>query len=716
MAEKILISSYKDAFDQKDKDTGLDDFLNGIKSGKWQDAVLKVRTISDKKERAKAKQLCPLVTVSGSFKGRKDNDIRKHSGYIAIDVDNIDNPNVVKELIANDNYVAAAFISISGGGLCLLFKIDGSRHADSFEGIAAYLYDTYQIIVDQSGKNVARARFVSYDPYMVLNPSALVFKKYLPKPKQKKENRVVFVKSDFDEIITQMYNRNVNICEDYAGWISCAYALISEFAEAGLPYFHTLSSLSSKYNSDDCDKQFEACLKNHGEGKGKYAKIGTIYYHAKQSGIDVYSAKTKEIIRATISQTKAGSTPEGVGMYLQKYQQIALSDSKDIIEQVIEKNIEYQSENIIEDIQSYLAAYELKKNLITRNVEMNGKPIDDSDINSIYIDIKSIIDKVTKDLICSVIFSNRIEAYNPIKSFLATYTGPKIESAPNLSLLLHSIQSDTPDYDKWVTKWLVSIIATAYGNYSPLTLVLAGQKQGTGKTHFFRYLLPKCIRNLYAESKMDAGKDDEILMTKKLIIVDDEYGGKSKKEYTRMKEVSSKEWINVREPYGRVTVDLRRLAMLGGTSNGLQILNDPTGNRRVVPVHVVDDIKRELYNSCDKEMLFHELHALYLDGYDYTILNDDIDSLNKNTEKFQMSTPEEELIGRKLAPGSSQGGEWLTITDIIQYLIAETKINTLSNTRIGMILSANGFISSRKKFNGLTSTAYFVNRISAVAT
>ena len=715
MAEKIMISSYKDAFDTSDKDTSLDAFLDGIKSGKWQDAVLNIRTITDKKQRATAKQKCPLVTVSGSFKGRKDADIRKHSNFIAIDLDNVENANGVKELLSTDKYLYAAFISISGGGLCLLFKIDGSRHADSFDGLAAYLYENYQLIVDPSGRNLARARFVSYDPYMVINTGSLTFKKYPAKPKKQKENRVVFVKSDFDEIIVQMFNRNINICEDYAGWVSCAYALISEFGDSGLPYYHTLSSLSSKYNSEDTDKQYEVCLKAHTEGKGKVSTIGSIYYHAKQNGIDIYSAKTKEIIRATISQTKAGQSQEGVGLYLQKYHSITMAESAPLIEQVIEKQIEYASENIIEDIQSYLTAYELRKNTITRNVEMNGKPIDDSDINTIFIDIKSIIDKVTKDLVCSVIFSNRTDAYNPIKSFISSYTGPKITEATNLGILLAAIKTDTPNYEVWVTKWLVSLIATAYGKYSPLTLVFAGQKQGTGKTHFFRYILPKCIRNLYAESKMDAGKDDEILMTKKLIIMDDEYGGKSKKEYTRMKEVSAKEWVNVREPYGRVSVDLRRLAMLAGTSNDLQILNDPSGNRRVIPIHITDDINRELYNKCDKEMLFHELNALYLDGYDFTILKDDITALNDNTDQFKMSTPEEELIGVKLAPGSSQGGEWLTITQIIQYLIADTKIATLSNTRIGMLLTAGGFINMRKKFNKVTSTAYFVNRLTAIA-
>jgi len=709
MAEKILISLYKNATDTNDVDFAFDKFLNGIREGTWQDVVLNVRTIADKKERDIAKKRCPLVTVSGSFAGRSDNSIRKHSGFIAIDIDKIENPNAVKELLANDRYIYASFISISGKGLCLIFRIDGTKHLESFEGIGAYLYENYQIIIDQSCKNVSRARFVSYDPYMVYNSDALMFKKYPAKKKASKVSRVVFVQSDFDEIVQQLYNRNINLCETYQDWISTAYALISEFGEGGSAYFHTLSSISGKYNSEDTDKQYEACLRNHSDAKAKQAHIGSIYYFAKQAGINVYSARTKEIIRATISQTKAGNTPEGVALYLQKFQSITVADSTPIINQVIEKQVEYQSENIIEDIESYLQSYQLRKNTISRNVEINSRPIDDTDLNSIYIDLRAINEKITKDLVCSVIFSNRIEQYNPVRAFLAEEpAGPVTQE--NLQLLLSGITTDTPLYDRWITKWLVSLIASVNGNYSPLTLVFAGEVQGTGKSHFFRYLLPKRLRSLYAESKMDAGKDDEILMTKKLIIMDDEYGGKSKREYTKMKEITAKEWVNVREPYGRVTVDLRRLAMFAGTSNDMQILNDPTGNRRVIPIHILN-IDREKYNKCDKEMLLHELNALYQSGYDYSILNDEITALNESTENFKMSTPEEELIADKIAPGTSHHHEWLSITQIIQYLILYTKITSLSNTRVGMILTSQKFPKRRAKVNGTVITQFCVEKI-----
>lgn len=702
--EKILISSYRNVTDKIAKDTPLMEFLNNIKNGKWQDQVLKVRTIEDKSERAKAKQSCPLVTVSGSFEERKDNKIRKHSGFIAIDLDDIE-ANQTKKLLESDSYVFAAFTSIGGKGLCVLFKIDGDKHFESFEGIETYLYNTYQIIVDKSGKNISRARFVSYDPYLYLNESALKFKKYLPKKKPKKQNRVVVVKTDFDEIIKQMYSRGLNICEDYQEWVSTAYALISEFGEAGRDYFHTLSSISNKYSTDDTDKQFDNCLRNHSTSKSKISTIGSIYYAATQAGIETYSQETKTIVRIAASQVKSGITDTAaINKTLVEYHNI--TDAEPIIKQVIDNGIEYNSENEVEDIVDFLRPYGLRKNEITRNIELKGKPIDDTVLNSLFLDCKSIYSKITKDLVYSVVFSNRIDVYNPIKDLFSAHDIRK--EYPNLQLLIDSIKTDTVNHDVWVTKWLVSIIASAYGKHSPLMLVLAGELQGTGKTHWFRYLLPQKIQNLFAESKMDGGKDDEILMTKKLIILDDEFGGKSKREEKKLKEITSKQWINVREPYGRVSVDLRRLAMFCGTTNDVQILNDPTGNRRILPVHV-KDIDHTVYNKCDKDELFQELYSLYKSGYDYTILKNEIELLNNNTAEFKQSSVEEELILNRMAPGDDTYGEWLNITSIILYITADTNYR-LSNTKVGMVLTSLGFKKKRAKVGGAVITVYCVSK------
>ena len=706
----MLISHYKNIHDSQDTDIELESFLEGVQTGKWQDIVFDVRNAPTKEIKDLKKKTAPLVTISGSFSARKDDALRKHSNFIAIDIDNLDDASETKKRLADDSYIYAAFLSIGGNGLCLIVKIDGTRHLDAFNGIAAYLYNEYQLIVDQSGKNVSRARFVSYDPFMLLNKKSATFKKYLPKKKEQKHPKVMVIKTDFDAMIKQMDEKSINLCEDYSEWIRICYALVSEFQEQGREYFHTLSSHSSKYNSLDCDAQFDACLKNHSESKGKKSTIGTIYYHAKQNGIDIYSEHTKAIARFTTSQKAAGLSADSIVKSLE-VSGYSPEDSKEIVEQIVSKDIKFKSDSVSTDIAAFVNTYDLRRNLITRNIELNGKPIDDNDINSIFLDSKGVFKESTKDLITSILFSNRITTYNPLHEFFEQdLFQPTNFHYPNLQLLLASVKSDTPNADMYITRWLLSAVASAYGIHSPLVLIFCGEKQGTGKTHWFRYLLPKELRYLFAESKMDAGKDDEILMCKKWFILDDEYGGKSKKEDKRLKELTSKEFINVREPYGRVSLDIRRLAVFCGTSNETQLLNDPTGNRRQIPLHI-NEIDHDLYNQCDKAALWRELYHMFQAGCAYTILKEDIIKLNEATEMFKLSTPEEDLIHKKLQPGGSTTyGEWMTLTEIQQYLMVETKFNYLNTNRIGQILTSLGFEKQRRILNMSKVMKYFVSR------
>ena len=707
----MLISSYKNVHDKQDIDIEIDTFLEGVQTGKWQDIALEVRNAPTKEIKDLKKKNAPVVTISGSFAERKVDGLRKHSGFIAIDIDNIDDPAATKKRISADAYLYSAFISIGGNGLCLIIKIDGTRHLDAFNAIAAYLYNEYQIIVDQSGKDVSRARFASYDPFLIINKKSATFKKYLPKKKQFKSEKILVIKSDFDAIIDQMDKKGLNLCEDYSDWISICYALVSEFGEEGRNHFHTLSSHSSKYNSIDCDAQFTACLNNHSESKSKKSSISTIYYHAKQNGIDRYSEYTKSIMRSATTQRAAGLSTDAIIETLEKHAGISPEDSKQIVEQMASKDIKFKSENISEDIAAYIKTFELKKNLITRKIELNGRAIDDSDLNSIYLDSKAVFKESSKELVTSIIFSNRINTYNPLHEFFEEELYQTNDDYwPNLTMLIESVITDTPNASKWITRWLLSIVASAYGNHSALVLVFCGAQQGTGKTHWFRYLLPKPIRYLYAESKMDAGKDDEILMCGKLIINDDEYGGKSKKEDKRLKELTSKEFINVREPYGRVSVDLRRLAVFCGTSNDTQILSDATGNRRIIGINILG-INQELYNKCDKVALWRELFAMYQMGAEYRILGDEILELNEATEMFKLSTPEDDLINKKLQPGSSTSyGEWMSLTDIQQFLMMDTKFNYLNTNRIGQILTKLGFVKERRGKRNQLIMMYFVSR------
>lgn len=214
------ISIYKNIYQNSSTDTvSIEVFLDAIQTGKWQDKVLPLRLIKDHGERKKAKEKLPYVTISGRFSAiREAKSISEHSGFISMDIDNIASElEGIRGLLRTDPYVYSAFTSASGTGLCVLFKIDPEKHADAFESIADYLIKKYQIIIDPSGKDVSRPRYVSFDPELFINPGAAVFKKYLPKPKKRKITSTIFVQSEFDEGDKQDGSRICFLCRRLPG-------------------------------------------------------------------------------------------------------------------------------------------------------------------------------------------------------------------------------------------------------------------------------------------------------------------------------------------------------------------------------------------------------------------------------------------------------------------------------------------------------------------
>lgn len=636
------ISIYKNIHDVNSKQTvDLSVFLDAIQSGKWQDQVLKVRTIKDHDERQQAKKSLPYVTISGIFsENRSVKGLSAHSGFISMDLDNLGSEvEGVRQLLSKDPYVFACFTSCSGTGLCALFKIDPEKHREAFDGIADYLIKTYQLIVDPSGKDVSRPRYVSYDPDLFHNPSSLTFKKYLPKPKAKKITSTIFVQDEFDRVINEMVAANISCVEDYRDWRDIGFGLADQFGEAGRRYYHLLSSCSAKYEQSMCDRQYTHCLRGNGQAGSKIT-IATIYWYAKQAGIQVHGEKTKRIAAATSTMKKAGMDAKAIAENLRKFE--GIQDAESIISQAFAANTSFQSgETLVDNIRMWLRHnYSLKRNVITRKLENNGKILDEIDLNTMFLDALVIFDKLTFDLFCKVLFSSNTPQYNPILDFLTDNIDRKPSGAIDAFFSAFNTDGDIAYFGK---KWLVSVVASAHGTHSPLMLILAGERQGTGKTEAFRRLLPEPLRPYYAESKLDAGKDDEILMTQKLIIMDDEMGGKSKKESKRLKELTSKQTFTLREPYGKMNVDLTRLAVLCGTTNDLEILNDPTGNRRLLPFEIYS-IDFDKYNAVDKCDVFMEAYHLYKAGFQWELSSADIDRLSSGTEKFNETSMEYETI------------------------------------------------------------------------
>lgn len=685
-----LISIYKNIHDAKSRETvGVDIFLDAVYSGKWQDMVLQIRLIKDHSERQEAKKNLPYVTISGVFSdGRSISGLSAHSGFISMDLDGLGSDlEGVRALLSKDPYVYSCFTSVSGAGLCVLFRIDPEKHREAFDGIASYLLTQYQLICDPSGKDVSRPRYVSYDPDLYKNEKSVVFKKYLPKPKDRKIQATIFVASEFERIIQEMIKSGVSCVDDYRDWRDIGYGLADQFGEAGRQYYHALSSCSSKYEQSNCDRQYTYCLRGNGKSGNKIT-IATIYWYAKQAGIKIHSDRTNKIAAATSTMKRAGLDAKGIAENLKKFEGIENVD--DIIKQAFAANTNFTSgESMVENLRMWMRQnYSLKRNLVTRKIENNGRVLDEIDLNTMYLEALIAFDKLTFELFCKVMFSSNTAQYNPIHDFFTENIDLKPSGVIDEFFSCFTTENDLLYFGK---KWLVSIVASAYGKHSPLMLIFAGEKQGTGKTEAFRRMVPDQLKPYYAEISQGIKDTDlNIMLAQKLIVMDDECGGKSKKDAIHLKSMLSKQIFTLREPYGKMNVDLDRLAVLCGTTNDLEILNDIM-NRRLIPVEITF-IDFDMYNMIDKTQLFMEAYHLYESGFNWQISGQDIDQLAEKTDKFQETSIENEMIQKFFRPSNDF---WYTASEIKNKLETLT-VQKYTLRRIGMELKRLGYVRIKK--------------------
>ncbi len=663
-----------------------EEFLDCIKNGEWEDDVNKVRTQKEKSKRDEIKRTLRTITISGLFTKREDKSLIEHSGFISMDIDEIpegETTNSIKDKLSKDKYCHSIFLSTSGVGLRYISRIDPERHRDAFMGLSKYLYDTYNIIVDPNGINVSKPYVVSYDPDLRRNNNHIKFTAYIKETKIVAKFTYFNTPSDFKEVYRNITQRNISICDEYADWYKLGLALADCFGEEGRSYFHELSSISSKYSYGRVDKQYDYCLRSKGHG----INMATFYFLAKRAGVPIVSEQTKKVYRITRSGKKAGLSEAQINENLKKFSDI--HNVEKLVTQIFNQDDdELIDDSPVEQLEMFITNnYRLEYNCITGYIEDDGRRMEEFDLNSIYIQAKKLIPKIDFQLMMRLLRSDFVPKYNPFLRFfnipneinvrlpaIPIHQDEEDYPSPLINKLADTLVTEKPMFTRYfVKKWYVSIIASMMGEHSPLFLCLLGRKQGTGKTEWFRRLLPRELVEYYAESKLDRDKDDEILMCEKIIIMDDELAGKTKRDNIKLKNITSKSYFYVRRPYGSTNEKLKRIAVLCGTSNILEILTDTTGNRRVIPIKIIDIDKVE-YNKIDKKALLMEAFELYKKGFDWRVTYEDAEFLNEGNEEFTTQSIESELILQEFRiPKQGEAEEQYSTSEVLVTIEKITK-------------------------------------------
>ena len=167
------VSIVEQARKTETKDYYLKTILNWIKEGKGKFAenvreVRKAVKEGDKDRASEAKLNLPAAMFSGTFSKRSSKELTEHSGILCLDFDHLDNPQKAVDDMRYDPHIIAGFVSPSGTGCKCLIAIprDSESHREAFLSASSYIKTVYGLEADESGKDVSRLCFLSYDPQL----------------------------------------------------------------------------------------------------------------------------------------------------------------------------------------------------------------------------------------------------------------------------------------------------------------------------------------------------------------------------------------------------------------------------------------------------------------------------------------------------------------------------------------------------------------------
>jgi len=664
--------------------TTIDAFLEGVKCGTWKEKVEQVRSELDKEIRSSLKaNILPAVTISGVFQKRNKDSLLEHSGFISIDFDNIEDAKGVE----SDPYTYACARSVSGNGYFLIVKINPEKHQESFRWLSEYYYKQYGLVADTAPQNVASLRYVSYDPDIVINKKSKVSLVRVKKAVKPKGIALAVSSDELGSMIADVCQGGINLCESYEDWRNVGFALASHMGEEGRHHFHSLSSMSAKYKANQADKQYTACVKGDKGG----ITISSLYWMMKNAGIELPKQEVEKIAFSKMREAK-GATKEQIAEELVELHGVDESKAKEIVKASSEaKHLDLSDlgDDLSKVIDMFLVwvkeEYPTYRNEITGHYVCDNKNIMSGFLNKIITDAKRTFNNslLTTGLIKELLLSDNMPIKNPIKMGLEK----RVPYTDELERLCATITTTTELGPIFIRKWMLSLMYALHGEPVRIVLTFTGGQE-TGKTHWFRHLLPKWAKPYYAESKLDSGKDDEILMTEKWVILDDEGGGKSAKDARHFKMLTSKNYFNLRKPYDSANGDYKRLAVLAITSNDGQVINDPTGNTRILPIEIIS-IDHNLYNGIDKEALFCQLYDLYLAGESWQLSSDQKKSLATEFENFESDNPERDLLLTYFrAPVGDENYEPRTSAEIKAYIENDSGFRFKSDVKLWSELSA----------------------------
>jgi len=363
-------------------------------------------------------------------------------------------------------------------------------------------------------------------------------------------------------------------------------------------------------------------------------------------------------------------------------------------------------------VEDYLSErYDLRFNEVSLNIEISLKNENEWKIcneSTLFVELRKKGINISIGNLTAILRSDYVPYYNPLKSYfenLTKWRGNKdyIKDFADYVKLAPGEDKEQFIYHfkKWCARTVKCSLLDGYFNKQALILSDDGKGQNIGKSTWCRYLCPPGLKEYIAEEMSGSDKDTRLLLCKNFIINLDELAGLNKKDINQLKSLLSKDQVNERLPYDRKNSVLQRCASFVGSTNESTFLMDDTGSVRWL-CFMVDNIDFNYKDNFDINLLWSQAYYLaFSPDFDESMTRQDVIGNELRNKKFQVRTPEHELLLTYIAKPQNNTGEWATATDILNIVQVQslTKIN-MRPVNMGKALNQEGF--EKKKSKGHT--------------
>jgi predicted P-loop ATPase len=344
---------------------------------------------------------------------------------------------------------------------------------------------------------------------------------------------------------------------------------------------------------------------------------------------------------------------------------------------------------------------------IRKDLGYNWSEMTTQDVNSIVCQCALECDaNITSREILTVLKSDLIPSVHPLREYILSLPPYTPEQPDWIDFVAQQVSmTDKASENLWricFKKWFVAMVASWINDdiVNHQVLVLIG-KQGIFKTTWLEHLIPPHLREYQCKlaNTQQLNKDERLRIAEFALINLDEIDALNNRELNQLKSVITATDVNERAAYAYTKERRIRLASFCASGNRRDFLTDITGNRRWLPFEV-EAIQNPFYTTLPYDLMYAQAYALAKDPmFSYWFNLNEIQTIDSHNQDFREQTNEEQLLMVYFAipAQNAPNAKFLTTAEISEKLISKGNIkNPLSLSRLGVLLSQQGFLSVRR--------------------